>query len=132
MLKKLKQQMDTHINYPMAIAGALILGGMVFYINASHGWLWALTAASKQAAYTFFAGGFIARFAENLAVRWVSKLWSMLASVLLPMTLAVGLTFLVHSLKGTPEPWNSTLPTLVLSPIGFFLIGWRRREQIKD
>ncbi len=33
-------------------------------------------------------------------------------AILLPSAVAVGLTFLMHSLKGTPEPFYSTLPTI--------------------
>jgi hypothetical protein len=129
MFRQLKSQIDTYINYPMAIAGAVVLGGIVFYINASHGPLLATVAASKQAAYTFFAGGFIARFGEVLAIKWRSRWRSLVIAIIAPTVVAVGLTFLVHSLRGTPEPMQSTLPTLILSPIGFFLIGWRRQRK---
>jgi hypothetical protein len=129
MFRQLKRQMDTYINYRMAIAGAVVLGGIVFYINASHGLLLATVAASKQAAYTFFAGGFITRFGEVLAIKWNSRWRSLVIAIIVPTVVAVGLTFLVHSLRGTPEPIHSTLPTLILSPIGFFLIGWRRQRE---
>jgi len=42
---------------------------------------------------------------------------------------AVGLTFLVHSLKGTPEPLLSTLPTALIGPPGFLVLGWRARRE---
>ena len=129
MTDTFKQWMDTYINYNLAIAGALVLGSIVFYINYGHGVLPATIAAAKQAAYTFFAGGFISRFGENLSVRWLSRGRSLVAAIIAPTVVAVGLTFLVHSLKGTPEPIQSTLPTLILSPIGFCLIGWRRQRE---
>ena len=42
--------------------------------------------------------------------------------------LAVVLTFIVHSARGTPEPVNSTLPTLALASVGFLLLGIRARR----
>jgi hypothetical protein len=129
MIGPFKQWMDTYINYDLAIAGAVVLGSIVFYINYAHGVLPATIAAGKQAAYTFFAGGFISRFGENLSVRWLSRVWSLVIAIIAPTIVAVGLTFLVHSLRGTPEPLQSTVPTLILSPIGFFLIGWRRQRE---
>ena len=129
MLRSLKQRMDAYINYRLAIAGAVVLGSMVFYINYAHGILPATIAAAKQAAYTFFAGGFISRFGENLSIRWFNRVFSLVIAIIAPTLVAVGLTFLVHSLRGTPEPLQSTVPTLILSPIGFFLIGWRRQRE---
>ena len=128
-LQTLKSLMDEYINYSMAIAGAVVLGGIVFVINFPHGIILASVAASKQAVYTFFAGGLIARNGENLALRWDSRWLSLLVSIVVSTVIAVGLTFLVHSLRGTPEPLQSTIPTIILSPIGFFIIAWRRQQQ---
>lgn len=124
----LKPLMDKYINYPMAIGGAVVLGAIVFSINLPHGVLLASIAASKQGLYTFFAGGFIARFSEILAVNWQRRYLSLLVAIVVPTFVAVGLTFIVHSLRGTPEPLQSTLPTLILSPVGFLLIAWRRQR----
>jgi len=129
MLQRIKSLMNEYINYPMAIGGAVVLGAIVFVINFPHGVLAATIAASKQALYTFFAGGFIARNGENLAVKWSNRRLSLLTSIVVSTLIAVALTLLVHSLRGTPEPLYSTIPTLLLSPIGFFIIGWRRQQQ---
>ena len=128
-VKTIKAVMDRHINYEMAVAGAVFLGGAVFAINYSHGIGMALVAAAKQAAYTFFAAGFITRNSEHLAVMLDNRALSLLMSVMVSTLIAVGLTYLVHSVKGTPEPLRSTLPTLVTSPLAFLIVGVRRQRR---
>lgn len=125
----IKATMDKYINYEMAIAGAVFLGGTVFAINYSHGIGIALVAAAKQATYTFFAAGLITRNSEHLAVLLDNRALSLLMSVAVSTLIAVGLTYLVHSLKGTPEPIKSTLPTLVTSPLAFIIVGVRRQRR---
>ena len=127
MLQTIKAFMDKYINYRMAVAGALFLGITVFVINYPHGVTQALIAAAKQATYTFFAAGFITRYSENLALKLDNRALSLLLAILVPSCIAVGLTFIVHSLKGTPEPLHSTLPTVVTAPLGFAIVGRRRQ-----
>lgn len=127
MLRKLKAFLDRHIDYGAAVAGALILGGIVFYINLDHGWESALVAAGKQGTYTFFAGGYMVRLNERIALALDPALLAVPAGMLGAGGLAVTLTYLVHSMRGTPEPFNSTLPTLVLAVFGFCLLGARAR-----
>ena len=45
------------INFKAALIGALIMGSIVYYINADYGWNMAMVAALKQGIYTFFFGG---------------------------------------------------------------------------
>lgn len=104
------------IDYRMAIAGAIVLGVIVFCINyfGTGELKGAITASLKQGAYTFLFGGIIMRGCENLATR-INKQWIALAlAILVPSVLAIGLTFGVHSLKGTPSPLESTIPTAIL------------------
>jgi len=121
--------LDKHIDYPAAVAGAIILGSIVFVINYDHGWNNALLAAGKQATYTFFAGGYMVRLNERIALALNPAVVAILAGVLCAGGLAVSLTYLVHSLKGTPEPLNSTVPTMVLALLGFTFLGVRARYQ---
>ena len=129
MFRRIKGLMDRYINYRMAVAGAVFLGTVVFWINYSHGILPALVAATKQGTYTFFAGGFVTRNNERLAMKLENRWLSLAYAVAVNSTIAVGLTFLVHSLKGTPEPLWSTLPTLVMSIPGFAALGWREQRK---
>lgn len=129
MLRRVKAALDAHIDYRGAVIGATLLGAIVFWLNRSHGAPLAATAALKQATYTFFVAGFIVRNNERLALRRAAPAVSLLLATAVSSCLAVGLTFLVHSLKGTPEPLLSTLPTALLGPPGFLVLGWRARRE---
>ncbi len=129
MLRSIKAALDANVDYGGAIAGAGVLGATVFALNYPHGAPLAATAALKQATYTFFVAGFIARNNERLALKLARPAASLLLATAVSSCCAVGLTFLVHSLKGTPEPLLSTLPTALLGPPGFLLLGWRARRR---
>ena len=128
-LTALKAFLDRHIDYPAAVAGALVLGSIVLVINIDHGWSSGLMAGAKQATYTFFAGGFMVRLNERIALALNPAAFAVLAGSLCAGGLAVALTFLVHSLRGTPEPFNSTVPTMVLALLGFTVLGARARHK---
>lgn len=115
----------------MGIAGGVFMGTIVFFINFDHGAGLALIAATKQATYTFFAGGTITRFSENIAAYFLNKYVAIFLAILIPSTIAVTLTYIVHSMKGTPEPFNSTIPTMILAPLGFLWWSTRKRKQLK-
>ena len=126
---RLRAFMDAHIDYPAAIAGATVLGSIVFIINYDYGYNSALVAAGKQATYTFFAGGYMVRLNQRLALSAHPAIVAVPAGVLCAGGLAVCLTYLLHSLKGTPEPLYSTLPTVILASLGFTFLGIRARYQ---
>tara|TARA_R110000823_G_scaffold47903_9_gene121832 strand:+ start:19117 stop:19578 length:462 start_codon:yes stop_codon:yes gene_type:complete len=128
-LRSIRAFCDRHIDYRGAIVGAVVLGTIVLYVNLDHGLPSALVAAGKQATYTFFAGGYMVRLNERIALALEPAWFAVLAATLGAGGLAVGLTFLVHSLRGTPEPVNSTLPTLVLASLGFILLGALARRE---
>jgi hypothetical protein len=121
-----------YVDVSTAWKAALFLGLVVYAINFSHGAFAALPAALKQAIYTFLASGFIVRLCENLIkqVRPMVVAWPL--AILLPSAIAVGLTFLMHNLKGTPEPFYSTLPTILITPPAFAVWAWRCLKQIGD
>ena len=114
----------------MGLVGALVLAGIVFAINFDQGWQLAATAAIKQGIYTFFAGGFMMRLVENLSIKWDDKYVSYVVSVLIATIIAVSLTYGLHSLKGTPKPLLSTIPTIILGPPGFFWWAYKKRNQL--
>jgi hypothetical protein len=105
------------------------MGCIVYWINADHGFWSALPAALKQAAYTSIAGGILTRICERMAYKFENFAFSIFMGSLVPSVIAVTLTFGVHMLKGTPEPLNSTIPTMILAPMGFVIWGLRRRLQ---
>jgi len=46
-------------------------------------------------------------------------------AIILPLLLTMVLLYLLHSLKGTPEPLPSIIPGTVLTLIGLVLVSWR-------
>jgi hypothetical protein len=127
-LDLLRDYASRYIDFGMAWKGALFLGGVVWLINLPHGAIAALPAALKQALYTFFVAGFITRLCQTLAIRLQPQAFALIMAVLVPSGLAVGLTYLVHSLKGTPEPTRSTIPTALTAPPVFFWWGRKGRR----
>jgi hypothetical protein len=129
-LRALKDYGARYIDYGMAWKGALFLGLAVWAINLSHGPLAALPAALKQATYTYFVAGFITRLCENLAVAIENRPVALAVAVAVPSCIAIGLTTLLHTLKGTPEPLTSVIPTAVAAPPGFlwYAVVSRRRR----
>lgn len=119
------------IDYRMAIAGAMVLGVIVFCINyfGTGELKGAVTASIKQGTYTFLFGGIIMRGCETLATR-INKRWIALAcAIIIPSAMAIGLTFGVHNLKGTPKPLESTIPTAILVIPSTAVWGIRKRKK---
>jgi peptidoglycan/LPS O-acetylase OafA/YrhL len=115
----------------MGIAGAIVMGIIVFGVNyyGVHEAKGATTAALKQGAYTFLFGGIIMRACENLATG-IHKQWvALAAAVIIPSAVAIILTFGVHSLKGTPKPVASTIPTAIFVIPSTAIWGKRKRRQ---
>jgi hypothetical protein len=119
------------IDYPSAIAGAVIMGGIVGFINSDHGWAPALTAALKQASYTFLFGGLIIKLLYGLVKNIKNKHLSVFIPTIIVSVLTIALVYLLHSMKGTPKPFASTLPTILMAPPGFFALAWRKNRQMK-
>ncbi len=132
-LNSFKAFLDRHIDYRGAVAGALILGSVVYYVNHQHGAAGATTAALKQATYTFFAGGYMMRLNERICLAVNPAALGVLAGILGAGGLAVTLTFILHSLRGTPEPFYSTVPTILLVVFGFTVLGtWTRYKLARN
>jgi len=118
---------NSFFDVKMGTIGAFFLGGIVFMINCNHGWELASIAAGKQALYTFFIGGIMTKMAENLVLRFTNRKQALLLATLVPTLLTSILTYGMHSIKGTPEPFISTIPTFVFAPGGFY--GWALRKR---
>ena len=119
------------IDYKMAIYGALVMGGVVFSINynTDNGISGAITAALKQATYTFFLGGIFMKGCEHLATRIKNKIVAIILASLIPSIITLILTYNVHKLKGTPKPLESTIPTLIIIP-ATVIWGYKRRKEL--
>lgn len=123
---------DKHYDYRTGLLGAVVMGGMVYWVNADYGFWQAIPAALKQAGYTAIAGGFLTRICERMTRKFDGIPISLFLGMFVPSAIAVTLTYGVHMLKGTPEPFNSTIPTMVLAPLSFLYWSWRvKRRQEK-
>ena len=117
---------------PLGILGGIVMGGIVYYINSDYGFYSSSVAAIKQASYTALIGGSMMKLCENVAISFQNKNFAKATSVVIPSIITVGLTYLVHSLKGTPEPFNSTIPTMFLAPPAFAWWGNKKRNQLEE
>lgn len=114
--------------------GATILGSVVWAINmlatTPPDLLGSTTAALKQGAYTFFVGGFLLRLMTWMALRPGNPLFVIFNATLVPGALGCGLTYFVHTLRGTPSPFLSTVPTILLSVLlNPVWVVYQRRKQ---
>jgi len=113
----------------MGLVAALGMAVIVYAINADHGFGAAIPAALKQGIYTMLAGGFLTRQTERIALSIQNSFLAHFTATAVPTLVAVGLTLILHFMKGTPEPVNSTIPTMILAPPSFFWWAWRQRRR---
>ena len=118
------------VDLKMGTAGALVMGAIVYYINSEYGFYPALIAGLKQSVYTFFMASINMKICENIAIRYKNQQVSIALAVIVASIATIGATFLVHSLKGTPEPLASTIPTVILSPPTLLVWAIRKRKQL--
>lgn len=119
----------TNFDPKRGLFGGIFMGSIIFLINANHGFWLAFSAMGKQAVYTFCFGGIFVKLSENLSIKFKRRRFAYAMATLLPATLAIFMTYAVHSLKGTPEPFNSTLPAIITAPPAFAVWGWKTRNR---
>jgi hypothetical protein len=107
----------------------MLMGTIVWFVNLDHGALPALVAALKQAAYTFFVAGFFIRLLEYQVITIRKKSLAIAVAVITTSLLTIFLVYIVHSLRGTPKPFYSTLVTIILAPFGYFGLALRMRKK---
>ena len=122
MVKRLLNYGKRYVDYRMGIIGALVMAIVVFSINyfgrpipleyQDHLMFWSGIAALKQGTYTFFFGGVIMKGAERFATEVSKRGLALFLACIVPSLVSITLTFTMHSLKGTPRPLESTIPTL--------------------
>ena len=106
------------IDYKIAVAGAVFLGGVVFCINyfTTHELPGSVTAALKQGGYTFLLGGVFMKGCENLATKIKSRTLAIVTAIIIPSALTLILSYTMHNFKGTPKQLESTIPTVLIIP----------------
>jgi len=119
--------LNRFIDIKMGLAGAVIMGGIVWLINMSFGWWPATTAALKQAAYTFIFGGILIKILNTISTRISNRYLAIAMATIIVSVATILLVYGVHSMKGTPRPFESTLPTIIMAPPGFLALAIRKR-----
>ena len=115
----------TWFDLPKACLGAVISAAIVAWINIEHGYLLASTAALKQAFFAFFAVGLTLQLCQWLALRPVAPVLAALMAVLIPLLITAATLYSLHSLRGTPEPFYSSMTGTLLGLCGFIMVTWR-------
>lgn len=129
-MKNRKSTASDFFDFRIGLAGGLVMGIIVYLINslstddAAGAW----TAALKQGVYTFFFGGIIMKLAERIATRTNPRSIAILLAMLIPSLISLALTYGVHSLKGTPKPVESTIPTAVFVIPSTLIWGYMKRK----
>ncbi len=129
-VKKAAAGVSKFLDIRMGLLGALFMGMIVYFINCDHGIFYGIIAASKQALYTFFFGALFVRMAENIAVQHEDRIKAVVSGGIIPAALTSILTYLLHAIKGTPEPFNSTIPTMVLSLLSFSIWSYLKHTSV--
>ncbi len=84
-------------------------------------------AALKQAAYTFLFGGILIKLLERIVLGIKQQWLAIFLAMLIPAIITIILVYMVHNLKGTPKPLESTVPTVILAPSGFLYMAYKKR-----
>lgn len=106
------------------------MGGTVFCVNYNFGWALAGIAALKQAIYTFFLGGIFVRISEVLSTKTENKWLGVALGTLVASAITISAVYGMHVMKGTPLPYESTLPTVFFAPPGFIVLSWMYRTKM--
>jgi len=128
---KKNHRVNNIIDIKIGLAGGLVMGVIVFVINyrSTGDPAGSTTAALKQGIYTFFFGGFIMKLCESLATRINPRILAVILAVIIPSFISLALTFGVHSMKGTPRPVESTIPTAIFVIPSTLVWGLMRRNK---
>jgi peptidoglycan/LPS O-acetylase OafA/YrhL len=132
-LKRLIKYGRKYIDYRMGMYGAIVMATIVFIINyyGTQDIIGATTAALKQGTYTFFFGGIIMRMSERIATEVNRRLLALILACVIPSMVSLTLTFGLHSLKGTPKPLASTIPTAIFVIPSTFIWGLMSRKRLE-
>jgi hypothetical protein len=126
----LKPSKSKFFDFKVGIAGGVVMGLVVFFINyfETDEVVGSLTAALKQGTYTFLFGGSIMKMCETIALKINPKWVAISLAMLIPSLVSLLLTYGLHSLKGTPLPFESTIPTAVFVFPSTFVWGYLKRK----
>ena len=72
-------------------------------------------------------GGVLIKILDTIVVNIKSKYLAIAVATLSVSLVTIVLVYIVHSMKGTPRPFESTLPTIIMAPPGFMALAIRKR-----
>jgi len=140
MIKKTLKYGSKYVDYKMGIAGSIVMAVVIFSINyfgkripleyQDDLFFWSVVAAIKQATYTFFFGGVIMKSAERLSTEISRRGLALVLACIVPSLVSIALTFTMHSLKGTPRPFESTIPTMIFVFPSTAVWGYMKRKKM--
>ena len=130
---KTRSVISRFIDIRFGIAGGVVMGLIVFFINynITDDVGGSLTASLKQGIYTFFFGGVIMKLCEQIAIRMNPAFLAILLSMVIPSVVSLALTYGVHSLRGTPMPLESTVPTAIFVIPSTLVWGYISRKRAR-
>ena len=141
MIKKVLKFGSKYVDYRMGIAGSVVMAVVVFSINyfgkripeeyQDHLVFWSAVAALKQGTYTFFFGGVIMKGAERFATEISKRGLALVLACVVPSLVSITLTYTLHSFKGTPRPFESTIPTMILVFPSTAVWGYINRRKLE-
>jgi|GEM_PF-5168741 len=106
---------------------ALGAGILVTLINSGHGAIEASLAGLKQFSYSTSATLILMPVYESLSERVRKYSRQEVLPILVPALISITATYAMHRGLSTPEPEWSTLPTLIVTPLSFFVWHLKRR-----
>ncbi len=129
----MKNNLNRYFDYKIGIAGAMVMGIVVFCINYFITYITfdSMTASIKQAFYTFFLGGFFMKGTEYIALYFKKYRLAIFLAVVIPSSISLLLTYGMHLFKGTPAPLASTIPTLAIVPATLIWSIKKRKSYFK-
>jgi len=128
-IRRFLRKSNEYINYKVgAVTGAgmsAIVFGINYYMKA-HELIESSIAGLKQYGYTFLMGGLFTRLCEYLGERIENRTVARAVAITVPSALTITATYLVHLwLKKSPEPFLSTMPTIMIAPPAFAYWNYR-------
>jgi len=72
-------------------------------------------------------GGILIKILDTIALKIRNRYVAVVSATLLVSVITIILVYIVHNLKGTPRPFESTLPTIFMAPPGFLALAIRKR-----
>jgi len=129
LIRRFLRRSNDYINYKVGAITGAGMGAIVFGINyymKAHELAESALAGMKQYGYTFLMGGLFTRLCEYLGERIENRTIARTVAVTVPSVLTITATYLVHLLlKKSPEPFLSTMPTIVIAPPAFAYWNYR-------